>query len=59
MAELDEYTFEVGGIEHTARFDEKDAKRYGATKASAKAAPKAANKARTVKNKAVSVDDAD
>lgn len=59
MPDLNEYEFEVGGITHTARFDDRDVKRYGATPVNAKAAPKASTKQRTVKNKAVSVDNAD
>lgn len=43
---MNEYTINVGGLDHTVLLSEEDAKRLGATAVSSKSAPAPANKAR-------------
>jgi hypothetical protein len=50
MAEMKEYTVEIGGIEHTMQLSDEDAKRYGDAATPVKSST-AANKSSSASNK--------
>ncbi len=51
MADLKEYTVNIGGVEHTMQLSEEDAKRYGDAAKAASKSSTPSNKSRTAENK--------
>jgi hypothetical protein len=54
---MDEYTVEIGGIEHTIQLSEEDAKRLNASRVVVTVPAKVAEKSKTASNKARTVSD--